>query len=317
MRRASFTPEEVNLTNRVALAAFGVLLGLVACKGDGDGGKGGAEEDKKAFETAGTQMKEPIALIAAYRPYLTSSDDNDAKDKYAPKRRSELSRAASAAANEVRHAANGVHQSMPSAGGPAMKELDTALVTVSTDCAEASDDEAYAKCRTSVDALDKALAKAQEAASAAGASAKIPRIAPESVTDQAKKAIAPFLKARGPGPQEKAFMTKRSDTSASIDDVVGACQGAAGELDAISKAFEHADEPLRVLAVTHKMSIDSQCNTLNATDTLRKDVDDCRKKAKTPDCKIVCGKAKGVVENGVPAAAFTPLEKDVGDICKD
>ena len=40
----------------------------------------------------------------------------------------------------------------------------------------------------------------------------------------------------------------------------------------MAKGFEHADEPLRLIAVTHKLSIDSQCNTLNATDPMRKEL---------------------------------------------
>src|SRR5262249_34685012 len=154
------------------------------------------------------------------------------------------------------------------------------------------DPAALTKCNGAVKALDDALAKSAAAASAAGVATKYTRIATEFVTEDAKKAIGPFLKARGPSAAEKAYVAKRSDANVAVADLVSACQAAADDAGAVAKAYDQADEPVRLIAVTHKMSLDSQCNALNSVDKMGKDVNDCRKKAKTPDCKIACGKAK-------------------------
>ena len=73
------------------------------------------------------------------------------------------------------------------------------------------------------------------------------------------------------------------------------------------------------MAVTRKLALDSQCRRLDEIQGLSKDVGECRKgkKAKSTECKIVCGKAKGALEVGLPAAVFAPMEKDVADICKE
>ena len=55
------------------------------------------------------------------------------------------------------------------------------------------------------------------------------------------------------------------------------------------------------------MSLDSQCKQLEATENLRKDLVDCKKKAKSTECKVVCSKVKARVEEGVPAAVFATL----------
>jgi hypothetical protein len=234
----------------------------------------------------------------------------DGKDKYAPKRYPEYERAAQAASNEIRYAANGARQNLPSDGGQTMKDLEKSLLSVATGCADAQDEDAFKKCETNVRALDAALGKA----SSSGVT--FPRIAPASITPKATAATAKLARTRGPGPAEKAYIDKRGDAAAKIDDVVAACQAASGEGDDIAREFEKADEPIRLVAVTHKMSLDSQCGQLNAIDALRKTVEGCKKTPKKPECVDACGKAKARVEEGLPAAALSPMEKTVADVCK-
>jgi hypothetical protein len=300
--------------DRWGLGAAAIALALaqsVGCKSEPEVDPA-VEANKKAYEAASAELQKPVALIAAYLPYLAPPDT---KDKYAAKRRPDLERAAAAAADEIRHAANGARQNIDRSGAAATKDLVAALAAVSAACTEAGDPAAVEKCSASVKALDGALQKTGAAAAAAGVTAKYPRVAPESITDDAKKAIAPFLKAKGPGPAETAYWGKRADEKIAVADLVSACQAAADEIGATSQAFEKAAEPLRLIAVTHKMSIESQCNGLNATEAVRKDLQDCRKKAKSSECAIVCGKAKTIVDDGVPAAVFASLEKDYADIC--
>jgi hypothetical protein len=217
------------------------------------------------------------------------------------------------AANEIRHAANQARQKIGPAG---WKDLEAAFLGVATDCTDASEPDASDKCDKAVKKLDGEL---QKTAASSPAAAKVPRIVPESITEDAKKRIAPFLKAKGPTAADKAYVAKRNDPSASPDDVFAACQASAEDADKAAKAFDKADEPIRLIAVTRKMSMDSQCNALTATSNLAKEVKDCAtpKKAKTVECKLSCSKAKQRIEEGLPAAAFKPLEKDVADNCKE
>jgi hypothetical protein len=300
-------------STRRVLISLATMAVLAACKGGGDADDAGA--GKAAHEAAIEQLKQPVAIVAAYKGYLVPPDVS--QDKYAPKRRPDAEKISICAANEIRHAANAARQNLQRTNAAMSKELDDALQAVANVCTDAVDPEALAKCTAAIQAFDDALGKGAAAASAAGATAKFPRVAPDAVTEEAKKSIAPFLKARGPSAAEKAYIAKRADANVTALDLMTACQSAAEEAGAVAKAYDQADEPVRLIAVTHKMSLDSQCGALNATETLRKDVDDCRKKAKTPECKIVCGKAKAIVENGVPAATFAPLEKDVADVCKE
>jgi hypothetical protein len=182
-------------------------------------------------------------------------------------------------------------------------------------CADADDQDKLAKCSDAVKALDAALDKANAAAAAMGVTAKYPRVAPDAVTDEARNAMASFLKARGPGAAEKAFVEKRSDPKATQADVIAACQAAQDDSNAAAQAFEKADEPIRLTAATRKMAIDSQCRRLGEIDGLSKDLAGCRKKPKSADCKVVCGKMKIWVEDGYPAAAFVPVTKDYDEIC--
>lgn len=291
----------------IALAALG--LGAGACNGTAAEADAG-NPDKAALEAAAKLLVQPVALIAAYQPYLRAPES---KDAYAPRRRNDLQKAGAYAAGEIRFAATGARQKLDPT--PVTKDVFAALGEISKVCADAAESSAFDVCNAAVQALDAALVKAGAAASAAGVAGKLPRVAPEAVTDEARKAITPFQKALQPAPAELAYFAKRGDEKASFNDVIAACQSAGEEAAVMMKGFEHADEPLRLVAVTHKLSIDSQCHTLEATEPLRKDLADCKKKAKSSECKIVCAKVRTRIEEGIPAATFAALEQDANTLC--
>jgi hypothetical protein len=305
----------VNTARRPVLSGILLALCLAAC-GKGSTVDEGAEAAKKAHAAAITALKQPIAAISAYAPYAKYPEGTD---KYAPARHSDLDKYTECAANEIRFAANTARQRLEMDSDPATKDLQAALKAVSQACADANEPGALAKCTAAVAALDASLDKTGAAAAALGVAGKYPRVAPDAVTDEARAAIAPFLRAKGPGDNEKAYVVKRADPSASVADVQAACAAADGDAATAMSAFEKADEPIRLVAVTRKLALDSQCRRLDEIQGLSKDVADCHKgkKAKTSECKIVCGKAKNALEVGLPAAVFAPLEKDVADICKD
>jgi hypothetical protein len=307
----------VNTTHWNMLAAVGIALFASAGCNGGPKVDTEAETNKKALEAAPAVLKEPVALIASYMSYMQLSDA-EKNDKYAPKRHNDAERVWLHAANEIRFSANRARQNLTEA--PATKELLDALRAVTASCADLQDPSGLDKCGTTVTALDAALKKTGEAAAAAGVTAKIPRVAPDAITDDAKKSIASFLRAKGPGSAEKAFVVKRAEAGAAIDDVIQACQAAADETGATYTAFEKAEEPLRVIAVTHKMAVESQCNTLKDTDHVHKEVLECGKKKKKPrtsECNIACGKAKTKLDDGLPSAAFAPMEKDYAEVCPE
>jgi hypothetical protein len=305
--------QTVSNAHRSALTSAGIALALAitsAC-GGGDDKAAAAEAERKAQEAAAAELKEPIALISAYLPYLRPVDT---KDRFMPKRRPDEERSTAYAAEEIRHAANSARQNLKG-DSPVIKDLVSSLQNVAASCTDAQDSTAIDKCSGAIDKLSETLKKSESASQ--GGAVKFPKVGPESVTDQAKKAITGFLRAKGPGDAAQTYMKKRSDPNVSTADLSAACQSAMDEAGAAAMAFEKAEEPIRLIAVTRKMSMESQCGILTAMETLHKDLKDCRKKAKTPDCKAVCGKAKVKVEDGVPAAAFLPLEKDYAEICAD
>ena len=301
----------MNITSRTALTVALSVLSLAGC---GKAAPAESADDglKKAHEAAIADLKQPIALISAYAPYARYPD---ATDKYAPARHPDLDKSTLAAGNEIRYAANKARQKLEASSSDATKDLQGALGAVTAACADASEPGTISKCADSVTALDAALAKTGAAAAALGVSGKYPRVAPESVTDEAKASIAPFLKAKGPGANDKTFVEKRADPKASSADVIAACEAAQSDANAGAQTFEKAEESIRLVAATRKMSLDSQCRRLGEIQGLSKDLSDCRKKAKSTECKIVCGKVKNWIDDGLPAATFTPIEKDYGDIC--
>lgn len=312
--RRSRSPAGVNTTRAAVLPGLLLALCLAGC-GKGDAGAEAAEATKKAHAAAITALRQPVALIAVYAPYAKYPEGTD---KYAPQRHSDLDKSTECAANEVRYAANKAKQKLE-VDADAATDLQAAFGAVTQACADATEPGSLTKCTAAVAALDASLDKTGAAAAALGVAGKYPRIGPDAVTDEAKAAIAPFLRAKGPGDNEKAYVAKRADPRASVVEVQSACAAADGDAAAAMSAFEKADEPIRMVAVTRKLALDSQCRRLDEIQGLSKDVGDCRKKAKakTTECKIVCGKAKNALEVGLPAAVFAPLEKDVADICKD
>jgi hypothetical protein len=300
----------VNTTTRSALTAL--LFALAACGKGSNPGDGEGDAEKKAHEAAIADLKQPIALIAAYSPYARFPESTD---KYTPQRHPDLDKSTLCAANEVRYAANRARQKLEVSSANATKDLQAALRTVTEACADASEPGTLTKCDAAVKGLDAALEKTGAAAAAMGVAGKYPRVAPESVTDEARTAMASFLKAKGPGANEATYAKKRSDAAASTSDVIASCQAAQADSDDAAHAFEKADEPIRLVAATRKMSMDSQCRRLGELDNLSKDLDGCRKKAKSSECKVVCSKVKTWIDDGLPAAAFAPIEKTRADIC--
>jgi len=298
-------------TRNALLAALG-LLALAACNKGPSPEEQKAAAEKQAHEAAIADLKQPIALISAYAPYAVLPEKTD---KYAPQRHIDLDKSTLCAANEIRYAANKARQKIETSSADATKGLQASLKAVTEACADADDPDKLAKCSGAVKALDGSLEKTGAAAAAMGVTGKYPRVAPDSVTPEAKAAIAPYLRARGPGAAEKAYVEKRQDPNAKAADVIAACQAAQVDADAAASAFEKADEPIRLTAATRKMARDSQCRRLGELENLNKDLLDCKKKAKSTECHVVCGKVKGWLEEGLPAAAFTPIQKDYAGIC--
>ncbi len=297
---------------RTAPSLVLAVLALAACgKGDNTA-SAEAEAEKKAHEAAIADLKQPIALIAGYSPYSRYPEH---PDKYFPVRHPDWEKSTICAANEVRYAANKARQKLETSTAKATVDLQAALRTVTQACADAEDQDKLAKCNDAVKALDASLDKTNAAAAALGVTAKYPRIAPDAVTDEARTAMSAFLKARGPGPAEKTFADKRSDPKVTPTDIAAACQAADDDASSAAQAYEKADEPIRLVAATRKMAMDSQCRRIGEISNLSKDLADCRKKPKSADCKVVCGKMKIWVEDGYPAAAFVPVTKDYEDIC--
>lgn len=303
----------VKPTHRTTIAAMGMFVFAASgCKGTDEGAEKKAAE-KKALEAAIPEVGKAVALISAYLPYTA---DPGAKEKYATKRRNDMQRATEQAANEIRHAANGARQRVNREDTPPTKALADAFAAISTACTDANEQAKLDACTAKVKALDEALGKFEAACTAAGVTAKVPRVGPAAVTEDAKKAIASYVKARGPGQAEAAFVAKCADEKATIAAVFDACKAASAETEQVANAYEKADEPIRVLAATHNMSVGAQCNALAAVETAQKEVLACKNKATTPECRNSCAKIKTVLDEGIPAAAFASLEKEHAEICE-
>jgi hypothetical protein len=299
-------------TYRMTFAAMGLFVFAAAgCKGKDENAEKAAAE-KKALEAAQAEVTKSVGLISAYLPY---TDDPGAKEKFATKRRNDMQRATEQAANEIRHVANGARQRVDKGDSPTTKALADAFAAISTACTDANEDAKLDGCKAKVKALDEALGKYEAACTAAGITAKVPRVGPAAVTEDAKKAIASYVKARGPGQAESAFYAKSADEKATVAAVIEACRAAATEAEQVANTYEKADEPIRVLSATHHMSINAQCNALAALETGQKEVAACKNK-KTPECSTSCAKVKTVLDDGIPAAAFGSLAKEYADICE-
>lgn len=298
--------------HRITFAVLGmVLFAAPGCKSKDDPAEKAAAE-KKALEAGLPIVNKAVSFISVYLPYTA---DPGATEKFAGKRRNEMQRATEQAATEIRHAANGARQRLDQ-DVPSTKALADAFAAVSTACTDANEQSKLDGCTAKVKALDEALGKFEAACTAATVSAKVPRVGPAAITEDAKKAIAPYQKSRGPGAAESAYYAKRADEKASLASVIEACRAAVSEMEVIADGYEKAEEPIRVLSATHKMSLESQCNNLSATETVQKEVAECKKKPNTPECSLACGKAKTILDEGIPAAAFGTLAKEHADICE-
>jgi hypothetical protein len=299
--------------HRMVFAALGMFLVAAAgCKGKDEAAEKAAAE-KKALEAALPELKSSIALISVYLPYTA---DPGASAKFATKRRNDMQRATEQAATEIRHIANGARQRIDHGDSPTTKALAEVFGAISTACTEANEQPKLDACTAKVKALDDALGKFEAACTAAGITAKVPRVGPAAVTDEAKKTAAAYVKARGPGQAETAFLAKCADEKATVASVIEACRAAATEAEGIADGYERAEESIRILSATRKMSVASQCNALTATETVQKEVIDCKKKPTSTECKTSCGKAKTILDDGIPAAAFASLAKEYADICE-
>lgn len=297
-----------NLSIRSGACLVGFSLVVSACGGDEQVARPVLDADASGL------IKEPIGIISAFLPYVAMPPEGD---KYTPKR-TELDRSIIFAANEVRFAALRARQSLQTKYGEPEAGLVAAFDGVATACADITDKPGLDKCTAAVGALGPAMDKAESAVTGV----KLPRVGESAITDQAKKTLDPFLRARGPGEPEKEYAKKRSDPAAQIADVSAACQTASADMEATAASLEKHEEALHLVAVTHQMSHDAQCGRLNAAGNLQAEVRACDTKDKadkkvTPECELACSKAKAIVEKGVPAAALESLAKDVEDICKD
>lgn len=289
-----------------------MVLALVAC-GDKSDPAAEAAKKKKDIDDAIAILAPAIAKISAFQPHIVLPD---AKEKYAPANRQSDVRAATAAANEVRHEATATRQALKKVTSPVIAPIEAALDAVSTACADAKEEAQIQGCLKSITALDEALGKAAGDATAAGAGSKLPRVGKEAITKEAEAATKHLVTARGPGPDEAAYRTKRADPKATFDDLDKACQKAESEADTVATQYENADEPIRLVAVTRKMSMASQCKKLRTAETARTELDVCKKTPKSSECAMACGKAKAVIDEGLPAAYFETLTKTQEEACK-
>jgi hypothetical protein len=299
-------------TKTMLLGSISLSLALGACGQKTDPAADAAKK-KKEFDDAAGIVAPAISKISAFAVHLTPVDD---KDPYTPKSRQWEDRAGTAAANEIRHEATATRQALKKLGSPAMEGLEKAFDDVSAKCADVKEVEKMPGCITSVKGLDTALEKAGADASAAGSSAKFPRVGKDAITKEGEAATQKLATARGPGPEETAYRKVRGDAKASFDTLDAACQKAQQESDDIAVQYENADEPVRLVAVTRKMGMASQCKKLRTASAARTEMEVCKTKPKSTECAVGCGKVKAVIDEGIPAAHFEVLKKEQEDACK-
>jgi hypothetical protein len=308
------------VTERISIAALVLGAGLVLACGSGKNANTGP--DKTAYETAISELKEPVGLIAAYVPHLRNPD-NEQPPRFFPKRRPDVLNAGLYAANEIRHAANIARQQGERSPSVVSKELAVPMLEVAKGCADPKEPEQIDKCMAVVKTLDQALEQAAGKAKAAGAGAPFPRVKPESVTDKAKATIVSFLKAIGPGPAEKEYLAKLSNDATTADDIIAACEAASAEAKATEDEVTKVGEEIRKVAVHHRLAMESLCNHLGAAAFAQAGLEACRKDKekhaikKSSECLSACGRVRKTVDDGVPAAAFSKLGADWDELCKE
>jgi hypothetical protein len=147
---------------------------LVGCNGEQGGG------DKEAYTVAVNELKDPVAVMAAFEPYLEEKKD---VGDYVPKRRPDEVKAAFYAANEIRHAANRVRQRAARSASPVVKELGPALAQIVKLCADPDDMKEVESCRSQVKTLGDVLKSHSDKSAAAGVPG-FPVLSPDSVTGE-------------------------------------------------------------------------------------------------------------------------------------
>lgn len=300
-------------------------LGFAGCNGD----EGGEASVKKQYEDAIKDLKEPVGLIAAYRPFL----NEPVRRKYDKKHRADVLEAMIQAADEVRHAANQGRQAGVRSGSSVSKELAPAMLEVSKICAALEEKTEVDKCAAEVDKLDKALGLAADKAKAAGVAAPFPRVAPESVTEKAKKSVGPYLAANGPGKIEKEYLKKRKDPKVRGDEVLQSCRSASGEAKTVMEGLDGKNDTLHKLAAKHYLLIDSLCNRLSFSLTTYDGVLKCKEDPDAPappkpptkeekekaesECRLQCANARKLIHDGVVSAQLEKMKDDFKEICEE
>ncbi len=288
------------------------LATLAACNGkDQDAGSG--KKDKAAYELAAADISDMVGVVSAYLPFIHPTKD---KSRYAPKRRADLDKAATVAANKMRSGANRARLKAERSKSVVSNELAKPLMEVTKVCANAEDSDALAKCDGVVKALNKALQDAASKAKALGVN-KFPVIGPDSIGKVASDELAPFQLAIGGGKLEQTYFALRKDPKATPGQVVKACRAAEAFAGTNAKSVERVSEDIRKLAIHHKLAIESQCNKLTGADIVHNGLDTCTKDKKSPECKLACAKGKALMNVGVPAAAYLPFEKAYADACEE
>ncbi|MBI4703974.1 MAG: hypothetical protein HY744_22935 [Deltaproteobacteria bacterium] len=299
-----------------ALAA--AALAFLAAAGCGEPAKK-PMDPKQACELVAAEAREPVALIAGYRAYL----EEPKPQPYLPKRRTDLEEAAFFAAEEIRHAANTARQYAARTLSPVAAVVSPPLLEVAVRCAEIREMGAVAKCRKAARDLEPALQQQARKCAAAGLGAPFPLAEPGAITDKARAQLARLENALGPGPAEKAMLAKLPDAKVSEDDLVAACAAATAEADTVRRELDKAGpEELHRVAAVHQQALGAHCNRVGLAAGAHNGVLACRKKPtskKDPrytECKIECAKAMRILDEGVPAEAFSAMAKDHEEICK-
>ncbi|MBW2523306.1 MAG: hypothetical protein JRI23_03985 [Deltaproteobacteria bacterium] len=315
----------MNHLHRSALASAGLALCVLAACNGKEGGQ--TTDQKKDYETAIAELKEPVATIAIYQPFLTEPDPG----KYPPKRRSNVDEAMFQAANEIRHAANRARQVGARTGSVVANELTQPFLDVAKACAAPEEPAHVARCKKAVEKLDGELAKMAAKSMAAGVTTKFPRVASEHVTDKAKKAAEWYMKAKGPSETEKKYRATRVSDKAEVQELIMSCRAAEGEANTVMLTLEKKDETLHKLAAKHKIAVEAECNRLNFVANTHDEINNCRedpdkpapklskeeKEEKEKKCKLACANGRKIVTDGIPAAAFKKLETDYKEVCEE
>jgi len=259
-------------------------------------------------------MKEPIALISAFKPHL---DIPKLDGKYTPKdNRNDLDTASYYAANAIRHTANDARQKASRSDSPVAQELAAPMTEVAKACATPDDKEDVDTCKAAIEALDKALGEASTKAEAAGAGA-MPRVDEKAIGDAAKAEVGVFLEAKGPNPAEKDLLAAMKDEGKQPKELLDGCEKTMGELDGVIMKLERKPEDLKKVAIVHKEKVKSWCVRMKDMASILDALEGpCKDNTDTDECKQMCAKARRRLSQGTVAAAFEKLKKVREEVCE-